>query len=155
MIRVTKSQYKVMDEQVQKLEQALQQALLERDRAKSSDGDRSENSALDAAEREVVAATLNLDTARRNLINAVVCEDIDTSQVNVLTQVKISIDRTEPRWISIVDADQGYPPNHVSINSKLGAAMLGHPVGTSVTYQDNHFNTRTVEILEIREDSMV
>lgn len=151
-IKVTASQYIKMDEKITQLQNQLQQALIERDKAKSSDGDRSENSALDAAENEVTIIQAQLDQAIRNYRLATVVNNIDTSKVNVLTQVKTRWDDGQERWLSIVDVGQGTPPSRVSINSKLGSAIKGHIVGDKVVYQDNRFRMRSLEILEIIED---
>lgn len=151
-IQVTRSQYNRMDEQISQLQQQLQQALAERDRAKSSDGDRSENSALDAAEREVAAIQLQLDRAVREFRTAQVVENIDTSAVNILTQVLLRDENGTEKWYTIVDNGQGAPPSKVSIESKMGAALRGHRIGQTVSYQDNRFRSRQLTILDIRED---
>lgn len=151
-IQVTRSQYNRMDEQISQYQQQLQQALAERDKAKSADGDRSENSALDAAEREVAAIQLQLDRAVREFRTAQVVENVDTSAVNILTQVRLRDENGAEKWYTIVDNGQGEPPSKVSVGSKMGAALLGHRVGQTVTYQDNRFRSRRLTILDIRED---
>lgn len=151
-ILVTRSQYNRMDEQISQFQQQLQQALAERDKAKSADGDRSENSALDAAEREVAAIQLQLDRAVRAFRTAQVVENVDTSAVNILTQVRTRDENGQEKWYTIVDNGQGEPPARVSVGSKMGTALLGHRVGQTITYQDNRFRSRKLTILEIRED---
>ncbi len=151
-IKVTSAQYARMDKHIVDLQRQLQAALGERDRAKMSDGDRSENSALDAAEREVTAIQAQLDDAQRDYRMAIVVDTIDTSIADVLTQVAIQDMDGNTRVISLVDSGQGYPPTHVSIDSKMGAALKGHRVGDRITYQDNRFRNRTFVITSIQED---
>ena len=151
-IQVTRMQYDQMDRRISELDAQLRAALAERDKAKSADGDRSENSALDAAEREVAAIQMQLDEARREYRIATVVDTIDTSRVGILTQVKLKDADGNERWVSIVDAGQGRPKSYVSIDSKMGAALRGHRVGETVSFQDNRYRTRVFKILEIRED---
>ncbi len=151
-IKVTSAQYARMDKHIADLQRQLQSALAERDRAKMSDGDRSENSALDAAEREVSAIQAQLDDAQRDYHMAIVVNTIDTSIADVLTQVELQDPNGIKRVVSLVDSGQGYPPSHVSIDSKMGSALKGHRVGDQITYQDNRFRTRTFLITRIQED---
>lgn len=151
-IQVTRMQYNRMDRHITELDNQLRQALIERDKAKSADGDRSENSALDATEREVAALQMQLDEARREFRIATVVDSVDTSRVGLLTQVHLQDADGNLRWVSIVDSGQGRPMSFVSIDSKMGAALKGHRVGETVTFQDNRYRTRVFKILEIRED---
>ncbi len=153
MIKVTQAQKETLLKKCDDCQLDLQHALEDRERARSSDGDKSENTSLDIAEQAVTDAEHALQNAQDRYKSAVVVESINTDVVGILTHVRLrNVANSQEREISIVDDGQGFPPMHVSARSKMGAAVLGKRVGEAFRYQDNVFNVHEFMVLSISSD---
>lgn len=132
------------------LEEQLEQAKLERIKAASADGDKSENTSLDIAEKILQSVEAQLREARDQYSRAKVVESVSTDAVGILTTVEITdLQSNTRRTIDIVADGQGGPPNKISCHSKLGNAIIGCAVGEEFSYQDNTFRTHRMRVESI------
>ncbi|MEG2263480.1 MAG: GreA/GreB family elongation factor [Clostridia bacterium] len=153
-MQVTARQKEALAAKVAELEVQRTQAELERTRAASGDGDKSENTSLDIAEKTFMSVEQQLHRAREDYERAEVMESINTDTVGLLTRVELTNKFTSAtRSVTIVDDGQGGPPDRVSCRSRMGTALLGCAVGDEVSYQDNQFRVQSYIVKQISADT--
>lgn len=114
-------------------------------------GDLSENAEYDEAKNEQSRLEAEIAALENDIRTAVVLEgDVSTESVNVGTTVKIHfVDDNEDEEYTIVGAREADPMNNrISNESPIGAALLGHKVGDSVTVEapEGAYQVRVIEI---------
>lgn len=114
-------------------------------------GDLSENAEYDEAKNEQSRLEAEIAALENDIRTAVVLEgDVSTESVNVGTTVKIHfVDDNEDDEYTIVGAREADPMNNrISNESPIGAALLGHKVGDSVTVEapEGAYQVRVIEI---------
>ena len=114
-------------------------------------GDLSENAEYDEAKDEqakLEADIVELEAALRNVI--VIDGEISTDAVNVGTTVKVLyLDEGDEEEFTIVGARESDPMNNkISNESPVGAALLGHKMGetVSVNAPDGIYELKILEI---------
>ena len=114
-------------------------------------GDLSENAEYDEAKDEqakLEADIVELENALRNVI--VIDGDISTDVVNVGTTVRVLyLDENEEEEFVIVGARESDPMNNkISNESPVGAALLGHKSGETVSVEapDGAYSLKILEI---------
>ncbi|NLD83140.1 MAG: transcription elongation factor GreA [Clostridiales bacterium] len=114
-------------------------------------GDLSENAEYDEAKNEQSRLEAEIAALENDIRTAIVLEgDVSTESVNVGTTVKIHfVDDNEDDEYTIVGAREADPMNNrISNESPIGAALLGHKVGDSVTVEapEGAYQVRVIEI---------
>ncbi len=114
-------------------------------------GDLSENAEYDEAKNEQSRLEAEIAALENDIRTAIVLEgDVSTESVNVGTTVKIHfVDDNEDEEYTIVGAREADPMNNrISNESPIGAALLGHKVGDSVTVEapEGAYQVRVIEI---------
>ena len=114
-------------------------------------GDLSENAEYDEAKDEqakLEADIIELEAALRNVI--VIDGEISTDSVNVGTTVRVLyLDDSEEEEFTIVGARESDPMNNkISNESPVGAALLGHKSGETVSVEapDGAYELKILEI---------
>ena len=114
-------------------------------------GDLSENAEYDEAKDEqakLEADIIELEAALRNVI--VIDGEISTDAVNVGTTVRVLyLDDGEEEEFTIVGARESDPMNNrISNESPVGAALLGHKMGETVSVEapDGAYELKILEI---------
>ena len=114
-------------------------------------GDLSENAEYDEAKDEqakLEADIVELEAALRNVI--VIDGEISTDAVNVGTTVRVLyLDEDDEEEFTIVGARESDPMNNkVSNESPIGAALLGHKMGETVSVEapDGAYELKILEI---------
>lgn len=114
-------------------------------------GDLSENAEYDEAKDEqakLEADIVELEAALRNVI--VIDGEISTDAVNVGTTVRVLyLDEGDEEEFTIVGARESDPMNNkVSNESPIGAALLGHKMGETVSVEapDGAYDLKILEI---------
>lgn len=117
-------------------------------------GDISENSEYDDAKNEQAFVEGRIKEIEQMLKNAEVIdeEDVETTEVNVGTTVKIKdVDTGEEYTYKLVGTTETDPANQkISNNSPVGSALLGHEVGEQVEIEAP-VGKITYEILAIKK----
>ncbi len=115
-------------------------------------GDLSENAEYDEAKNEqsrLETEIIELENAIRTAI-VIDSDNISTDSVNVGTTVKVLyLDDDEEETYSIVGARESDPMNNkISNESPVGAALLGHKAGDTVTVEapDGPMELKIIEI---------
>ena len=114
-------------------------------------GDLSENAEYDEAKDEQAKLEADIQELEAALRNVVVIEgEVSTDVVNVGTTVRVLyLDEGEEEEFSIVGARESDPMNNkISNESPVGAAMLGHKAGETVTVEapDGPYELKILEI---------
>ena len=114
-------------------------------------GDLSENAEYDEAKDEQAKLEADIQELEAALRNVVVIEgEVSTDVVNVGTTVRVLyLDEDEEEEFSIVGARESDPMNNkISNESPVGAAMLGHKAGETVTVEapDGPYELKILEI---------
>lgn len=141
--------YVAQEQKVRQLEEALKEAYADYDRA-NSEGDKSENSALDDAKNTIANLRSQLETANRKL------KYLQTGKQQLCYHVRNLTDGKE-MFVRLVDPQAGeeiYPPDgdnpgQASILSKLGRAMDGKHKGDLISYKDNLSREQHFEVLNV------
>lgn len=154
-IKITRLQRQAMVSELEAAQKQLVDATEARERARA-EGDLAENSPFEAANRECERLGKLILELNQTLDSASVAENIDTSKVGQLTKVTLRVTNkatqvAETKVYVMVSSGQGKLPNFVSIDSKLGAAIVDKHVGDVIQFQDNAFNSKVLEILAIEE----
>lgn len=115
-------------------------------------GDLSENSEYDAAKDEQAQLEAQIAEIEDTLLNAVIIKksSLDTSKVNVGTKVKLYDEEFDEEVVyKIVGSDESDPKSGlISNQSPVGAALLGHKVGETVSVSTPN-GTVVYKILDI------
>ena len=114
-------------------------------------GDLSENAEYDEAKDEQAKLEADIQELEAALRNVVVIDgEISTDAVNVGTTVLVLyLDEQDEEEFSIVGARESDPMNNkVSNESPIGAALLGHKAGETVTVEapDGPYELKILEI---------
>lgn len=96
-------------------------------------GDLSENAEYDAAKDAQGLLELKINEMSKVLINARVlnAEDLDTSQVRVLSTVKMKNTKTKKEftYTLVSEAEADIAQKKISVTSPIGSSLLGKKVG--------------------------
>ncbi|MEM0994139.1 MAG: transcription elongation factor GreA [Bacteroidota bacterium] len=96
-------------------------------------GDLSENAEYDAAKEAQGMLELKINTMEKTLANTRVLDpkDIDTSEVRVMTKVKIKNMKTKKvlTYHLVSEAESDLKQKKISVNSPVGKGLLGKKVG--------------------------
>ncbi len=96
-------------------------------------GDLSENAEYDAAKDAQGLLELKINDMSKILINARVlnAEDLDTSQVRVLSTVKMKNTKTKKEftYTLVSEAEADIAQKKISVTSPIGSSLLGKKVG--------------------------
>lgn len=143
---------KKLEEQLQYLTTVRRAEVAEQIAVARGFGDLSENAEYDEAKNEqsrLEAEIIELENAIRTAI-VIDQENISTDSVNVGTVVKVLyLDDNEEEEYSIVGARESDPMhNRISNESPVGAALLGHRAGETVTVEapDGPMELKILEI---------
>ncbi len=114
-------------------------------------GDLSENAEYDEAKNEQSRLEAEIAALENDIRTALVLEgDVSTEAVNVGTTVRIHfVEDNEDEEYTIVGAREADPMNNrISNESPIGAALLGHKVGDTVTVEapEGAYDVKVVEI---------
>jgi len=114
-------------------------------------GDLSENAEYDEAKDEQAKLEADIQELEAALRNVVVIDgEISTDAVNVGTTVRVRyLDEGDEEEFSIVGARESDPMNgRISNESPVGAALLGHKAGETVTVEapDGPYELKILEI---------
>lgn len=101
------------------------------------DGDVSENAGYEEAKRQQAFLEGRIMTVEAMLKNAVIIEPKGPSDTVILgSKVTVVQDGWDPETYVIVGSAEANPGNgRISNESPLGAALMGHQVGTKVTFK--------------------
>ncbi|MEM9885753.1 MAG: transcription elongation factor GreA [Bacteroidota bacterium] len=115
-------------------------------------GDLSENAEYDAAKEAQGMLELKINTMEKTLANTRVLDpnDIDTSEVRVMTKVKIKNKKTKKimTYHLVSEAESDLKQKKISVNSPVGKGLLGKKVG-EVADVSLPVGTVSFEVLDI------
>lgn len=116
-------------------------------------GDLSENAEYDEAKNEQSRLEAEIAALENDIRTAIVIDDVNvsTDSVNVGTTVRVLyVDDEEEEEYTIVGAREADPMNNkISNESPIGAALLGHKVGETITVEAPE-GAYPLKVLEIR-----
>lgn len=115
-------------------------------------GDLSENAEYDAAKEAQGMLELKINTLEKTLANSRILDpkDIDTSQVRVMTKVKIKNLKTKKTmtYHLVAEAESNLKEKKISVSSPVGQGLLGKKVGETANVE-LPIGTVSFEILDI------
>ncbi|MEM1326346.1 MAG: transcription elongation factor GreA [Bacteroidota bacterium] len=115
-------------------------------------GDLSENAEYDAAKEAQGMLELKINTLEKTLANSRILDpkDIDTSEVRVMTKVKIKNKKTKKviTYHLVAEAESNLREKKISVNSPVGKGLLGKKVG-EVADVSLPVGTVSFEVLDI------
>lgn len=149
------TEYSNQEQKVHKLEEELQNAYAERDRH-SSEGDKSENSALDDVNNTIAILQDRLEKERRLLKRLQSGSSFSCFQLENLSDAPLP----KVMYIRLIDTQEGgtvYPPKgesledagQASIVSKFGRAIAGKHIGDIISYKDNLSREQRFKVLNV------
>jgi transcription elongation factor GreA len=115
-------------------------------------GDLSENAEYDAAKEAQGMLELKINTLEKTLANSRILDpkDIDTSEVRVMTKVKIKNKKTKKvmTYHLVAEAEANLREQKISVHSPVGKGLLGKKVG-EVADVNLPVGTISFEVLDI------
>ena len=133
---MTQKGYDEAKERLTYLQTVKRQEIVERIAEARSHGDLSENAEYDAARNEQAANEMEIEQLDYKLKNAVIIEETtDTTIVHIGSKVRVyDADMDEEEVYEITGSTEADVVNNkISNESPVGAALLKHKVGDSVT----------------------
>ncbi|MBR3298106.1 MAG: transcription elongation factor GreA [Clostridia bacterium] len=155
-VHLTKAGKQALEEKLEYLKTVRRAEITEEIAVARSFGDLSENAEYDAAKEAQAHNELEIAEIQAQLENAVIIEEgaVSGNVVNMGSLVTLRfVDQKEEDEFQIVgeaEADYFAVPKRISNDSPIGASVIGHKVGETVTVQTPGGVTR-IRILGIRK----
>jgi transcription elongation factor GreA len=149
-ILVTEEEKKKIEDELRELIDVRRPLIAKKIGQAAADGDLSENGAYHDAKEQQGRLEGRIQELEHLARNAVVVEPRNDNSIGIGNSVRLKDERGNERTYKIV-SEHGVSASNglISDRAPLGAALVGHAAGDSVTYKTPSGEERTVTILDV------
>ena len=132
LTKLTKSGVKKLEAELENLKTVVRPEIAEKIKLARSFGDLSENSEYDEAKNEQGLIESRIAEIEQTLAHAIILDDDEISTENIVTILDIEMEE-EMTFQIVGTSEANIDKGHMSDESPIGKALIGHSVGETVT----------------------